>query len=165
MAERKRWTPEEDLQLVSLKKEGRTSLEIADMLGRTETAVNLRMVDLMRRARLAKNMGEKASVEDVEVPVEEYSEEEMRAATIGNDTPQKELRAVSLPVVHMAKEPCRVQSNSRLLRSAKTIRDTVKDIIGYASVDGDTRKETLIALGTLLADSCRLVEDLDERGE
>lgn len=82
------WTPEEDARLVELRQSGMKNQELADALGRTVNAVNLRLCYLKRKAELQlKKNATQTPEEDLQLPdlpEEEYTPEEMAAATRSN---------------------------------------------------------------------------------
>ena len=76
MSRNTQWTPEEDARLVELRQSGMKNQDLADALGRTVNAVNLRLCILKRQADNTKSRP--TSVEDCQLPdlpEEEYTAE------------------------------------------------------------------------------------------
>lgn len=174
MARGKEWTTEELERVIEMKREGYTLQEIADSIGRTEAAITLQISKLRVKKRLMDQQNVTRDIGEFEdVPIEEYSEEEMRAATKdGGDN--AECSCVTMPVIPcgdkkthpLGKLPhdrsLSVRALERPLRDAKTVLHTVHDLIAMLHADEDRKVDGILAFGTLLADAQRLVEDLEE---
>ena len=171
MAGGKFWTSEDVEYLLEMKKEGRSLNEIADALGRSVPSVTQMISKLKVKAEIMKRQAA-VSPKDTfdDVPIEEYSEEEMAAATKGGG----ESVCVAMPVIPcgdgkthpLGKLPhdrsVSVRALERPLRDAKTVLHTVHDLIAMLHADEDRKVDGILAFGALLADAQRLVEDLEE---
>ena len=124
----------------------------------------------VKSALMKRNADKKVDDVFCDVPIEEYSEEDMRAATKSDEA----VHCVKMPVIPCGdgvKHPLgslpfdrsvSVRALEQPLRDAKTMLHTVCDIVKMVH-DGDVRKvEEVLAIGALLANSEQLVEDLKE---
>ena len=175
MARGQIWTNEENSILIKMKKDGRSTQDIADALGRTEASVTLQCSKLRVKKSILdaqKTVAKEPTFEDV--PVEVCSDEEMQAATKSDDSSESDARCVSMPVIPCGdgrKHPLgglpsgrsvSVRSLARPLRDAKAVLHTVQDLVAMLHADKDKTTDGILALGALLADTQRLVEDLEE---